>query len=104
MLTGNKTLKNHPHIAELKKLTTGVKPVRWNSSKSTTNICGFGSGKRLFLLDKWRKFDTITEVNRYAVLMVTIHTIFMHYLIVLSLLLLDTSKERYALLSTGSSC
>jgi len=43
------------------------------------------------------KFDTIAEVNRYAVLMGTIHIIFMRYLIVISLLMLDTSKERYAL-------
>ena len=97
MLTGNKTLKNHPDIVELKKLITGVKRVRRNSSKSTTNICTFGSGKRLFLLDKMGKFDTIAEVNRYTVLKVTIHIIFMHYLIVLPLLMLDTSNERYAL-------
>jgi len=44
-----------------------------------------------------RKFDTIAEINRYGVLMVTIHIIFMRYLIVISLLMLDTSKEKYAL-------
>ena len=48
-------------------------------------------------MDKMRKFDTIAEVNRYVVLMVTIHIILMRYLIVISLLMLDTSKERYAL-------
>jgi len=48
-------------------------------------------------LDKMRKFDTIAEVNRYVVLMVTIHIIVMRYLIVLPLLLLNTNKERYAL-------
>jgi len=48
-------------------------------------------------LDKMGKFDTIAEVNRYAVLMVTIHIIFMRCLIVISLLMLDTSKEKYAL-------
>ena len=84
-------------IVELKKLTLGVKRVRKNSSKSTTNIRAFGSGKRLFLLDKMRKFDTIAEINRYTILKVTIHIIFMHYLIVLPLLLLNTNKERYAL-------
>src|SRR6266566_9858829 len=97
MLTGNKTLKNHPDIVELKKLITGVKRVRRNSSKSTTKICTFGSGSKTVLLDKMRKFDTIAEVNRYAVLMGTIHIIFMRYLIVISLLMLDTSNERYAL-------
>ncbi len=71
MLTGYKTLKNHPAIVELKKLTLGVKLVRKNTSKSTTNIRAFGSGKRL--------------------LKVTIHIIFMHYLIVLPLLLLNTN-------------
>ena len=68
MLTGYKTLKNHPAIVELKKLTLGVKLVRKNTSKSTTNIRAFGSGKRLFLLDKMRKFDTIAEINRYTIL------------------------------------
>ena len=53
--------------------------------------------KVLFLLDKMRKFDTIAEGNHYTILKVTIHIIFMHYLIVLPLFLLDTSKERYAL-------
>jgi hypothetical protein len=52
---------------------------------------------RLILLDNTRKFDTIVEVNHFVVLMVTIHTRFMRYLIVFSLLLIDTSKERYAL-------
>ena len=98
MLTGNKTLKNHPDIVELKKLTLGVKRVRRNSSKSTTKICGFRSGQQeTVLLDKMRKFATIAEVNRYVVLMVTIHIIFMRCLIVISLLMLDTSKEKYAL-------
>ena len=98
MLTGNKTLKNHSDSVELKKFTTGVKRVRRNSSKSTTKICGFRSGQQeTVLLDKMRKFDTIAEVNRYVVLMVTIHIIFMHYLIVLPLLLLNTNKVRYAL-------
>jgi len=98
MLTGNKTLKNHSDSVELKKFTTGVKRVRRNSSKSTTKICGFRSGQQeTVLLDKMRKFDTIAEVNRYVVLMVTIHIIVMRYLIVLPLLLLNTSKERYAL-------
>ena len=97
MLSGNKTLKNHPDIVELKKLTLGVKRVRRNSSKSTTNICAFGNGSETVLLDKMRKFDTIAEINRYGVLMVTIHIIFMRYLIVISLLMLDTSKEKYAL-------
>ena len=97
MFTGNKTLKNHPDIVELKKLTLGVKRVRRNSSKSTTNICAFGSGSETVLLDKMRKFDTIAEINRYGVLMGTIHIIFMLYLIVISLLMLDTSIERYAL-------
>ena len=61
MLTGNKTLKNHQDIVELKKLALGVKLVRKNTSKSTTNTCAFGSGKRLFLLDKMGKFDTIAK-------------------------------------------
>ena len=86
-----------PGIVELKKLTTGVKLVRRNSSKSITNIYSFGSGKRQLLLDNTRKFDTIDEVNHYVVLKVTIHTLFMHYLIVFSLLLMDTSEERYVL-------
>ena len=68
MLAGIKTLKNHPDIVELKKLTTGVKLVRRNSSKSITNIYAFGSGNRLILLDNMRKFDTIVEVIHYAVL------------------------------------
>jgi hypothetical protein len=55
MLTGNKTLKYHQDIVELKKLALGVKLVRKNTSKSTTKICAFGSGKRLFLLDKNEK-------------------------------------------------
>ena len=63
MLIGIKTLKNHPDIVELKKLTMGVQLVRKNSSKSTTNISAVGRGKRLFLLDKMRKFDIIVEVN-----------------------------------------
>ena len=63
MLPGNKTLKNHPDIVEQKKLALGVKLVRKYTSESTTNTCAFGSGKRLFLLDKMRKFDTIAEVN-----------------------------------------
>jgi len=97
MLIGIKALKNHPDIVELKKLTTGVQLVRKNSSKSTTNICAFGSGSETVLLDKMRKFDTIAEINRDGVLMGTIHIIFMLYLIVISLLMLDTSIERYAL-------
>jgi hypothetical protein len=97
MLTGNKTLKNHPEIVELQKLTTGVNLVRRNSSNSITDIYAFGSGNRLILLDNMRKFDTIVEVNHYSVLMVTIHIIFMFYLIVFSLLLIDTSKERYSI-------
>jgi hypothetical protein len=68
MLTGNKTLKNHPDVIELKKLTTGVEFVRRNSSKSITNIYAFGSGKRLICLDKVRMFATIAEVNHYAIL------------------------------------
>jgi len=79
-----------PEIVELQKLTTGVNLVRRNSSKSITNIYSFGSGKRLILLDNTRKFDTIAEVNHQAVLMVTIHIIFMQYFIAFSLPLRDT--------------
>jgi len=86
-----------PGIVKLKKLATGVNLVKWNSPKSITKICTFGSGKRLFLLDKMGKFDTIAEVNHYAALMVTIHIVFMQYLIACSSLLIDTSEERYAL-------
>jgi hypothetical protein len=50
MLTGYKTLKNHPDMVELKKFTKGVKRVRRNSSKSTTKIYGFGSGKGVISL------------------------------------------------------
>jgi hypothetical protein len=63
MLTGNKTLKNHPEIVELIKFTTGVKLVRRNSSKSITNIYALGSRMRPILLDNTRKFDTIVEVS-----------------------------------------
>ena len=48
-------------------------------------------------MDKMRKFDTIAEINCYTVLKVTIHIIFMHYIIVFPLLMIDTSKERYSL-------
>jgi hypothetical protein len=98
MLTGNKTLKIHPEIVELQKLTTGVNIVRRNSSKSITNIYAFGSGNRLILLDNMRKFDTIAEVNLYSIPMVTVHTLYMSYLIVFALLLINTSRERYSLL------
>ena len=79
-----------PEIVELQKLTTGVNLVRRNLSKSITNIYSFGSGKGLILLDNTRKFDTIAEVNHQAVLMVTIHIIFMQYFIAFSLPLRDT--------------
>jgi len=85
---------DHPEIIELQKLTTGVNIVRRNSSKSIINIYAFGSGKRLFLLDKMGKFDTIAEIKHQAVLMVTIHIIFMHFFIVFSLHLRDTREER----------
>jgi len=68
--------------------------VRRNSSKSIINIYAFGSGKRLFLFDKMEKFDTIADIKHRAVLMVTIHIIFMYFFIVFSLLLRDTSEER----------
>jgi len=86
-----------PEIVGLQKLTTGVNLVRRNSTKSITKICTFRSGKRLFLLDKMGKFDIIAEVNQQAVLMVTIHIIFMQYHIAFSSVLIDTSEERYVL-------
>jgi len=52
---------DHPEIVELLKLTTGVNLMRRNSSKPITKICTFGSGKKLLLLDKMGKFDTIAR-------------------------------------------